>query len=468
MLGRPLLYLLSGAACALCLLAPRPALPQPAPERPPAQVADKAADKVADKAAPTAPDAALDASIQQTLRPPEHPLVGQPIPMTVEIRHPAGTQVLAPEAPTDPRIAMLPPRLTTLASEQGQRTTIQLDWMVWRPGTTTLPSLEIVVMDDAGQARSLHTEVETLRVDGQLSGDQDPSLTGPLGPLRIFREDQRGLAVMVGSAAVGLLLLGLLAFMARRLKPEIIPAAPKPAHQQAIDALQALSEEDLIARGQTLPYYERLSEIVRDYMGRRYGFPGTELTSSEILARLADVRWPSGISAEEIRRWLQHTDMVKFAGERPDAPRAAEALRHAFSIVELTRPVAALTAAAELDGAQVEEASPGTEEAPPGAEETHTGTEEAHTEAEEAPPGAEEAHTSTEEAHTGAEEAHTSAEEAHTGAEEAHTEAEEAPPRTEEAHTGAEDIVAGDQAAPRIKDPLLAALLRAQDEEEQP
>jgi hypothetical protein len=137
-------------------------------------------------------------------------------------------------------------------------------------------------------------------------------------------------------------LLAVVTVISRKLRPELIPAAPKPAHQQALDALNALSEDDLIARGKVLVYYERLSEIVRDYLGRRYGFPGTELTSSEILVRLADVRWPSGISTEEIRRWLQHTDMVKFAGDRPEADRAAEALRQAFSIVELTKPVAAL------------------------------------------------------------------------------------------------------------------------------
>jgi hypothetical protein len=277
-------------------------------------------------------------TLQQTLRPPEQPRVGQPIPMTLELEHPAGTQLLPPQAPADPRVALLPPRIQTQVHEGGQRTTVQLDWMVWRPGQTTLPALELTLVDDNGQAIVLRTQPEMLRVTGALDANQEHTLAGPLGPLRIFREDQRSLLVAAGSAAAGLLLLGLIALIARKLKPEVIPAAPKPAHQQALDALHALAAQDLVAQGKTLIYYERLSEIVRDYLGRRYGFPGTELTTSEILTRLEDVRWPAGISAEEIRRWLQHTDMVKFAGERPDAPRAAEALRQAFSLVELTKP----------------------------------------------------------------------------------------------------------------------------------
>ena len=85
-------------------------------------------------------------------------------------------------------------------------------------------------------------------------------------------------------------------------------------------------------------YYVRLSEALREYLGKIYGFPGTELTTFEIEQRVKDLKFPNGVAAEDIVSLLQHCDVVKFGGVEPSRAQAADALRRAFSIVELTKP----------------------------------------------------------------------------------------------------------------------------------
>ncbi len=86
-------------------------------------------------------------------------------------------------------------------------------------------------------------------------------------------------------------------------------------------------------------FYIQLSETVRDYMGKRYDFPGTEFTTTEIMDSLTGVSWPAGLAPEDVRAWLDHCDRVKFAGYTPEQSEAESSLRRAFSFVELTRHV---------------------------------------------------------------------------------------------------------------------------------
>jgi hypothetical protein len=85
------------------------------------------------------------------------------------------------------------------------------------------------------------------------------------------------------------------------------------------------------------PFYFTVTEIVRDYLGRRFGFDALDMTSRELCDALA--RSPA---SEEVRgdteRWLSGCDLIKFARVAAARDEAAGALAQARGLVEVTTP----------------------------------------------------------------------------------------------------------------------------------
>jgi hypothetical protein len=139
---------------------------------------------------------------------------------------------------------------------------------------------------------------------------------------------------------VVLLLLKALAALRGRPKkavPPPPPAPPRPAHIRALEALEALRAEGLVASGERKRFYFRLSEIVREYLGERYGFESLELTTTELLAHLRDRPTP-GLDHARFGAWCADCDLVKFANHAPTDAECNTALTAAFAFVEETRP----------------------------------------------------------------------------------------------------------------------------------
>jgi hypothetical protein len=103
-------------------------------------------------------------------------------------------------------------------------------------------------------------------------------------------------------------------------------------------------------QGLAKAYYFRLSEIVRDYLERRYSFGALEMTSDEIRTHLAvaEAAARSGargtadaaVTAEgrrAVEAFLDETDLVKFADFAPTESAAETVMRAARGIIALTR-----------------------------------------------------------------------------------------------------------------------------------
>ena len=82
------------------------------------------------------------------------------------------------------------------------------------------------------------------------------------------------------------------------------------------------------------PFYFALTEIVRDYLGARYGFDSLEMTTTELLDEL-QARAPSTWSARpsEVPRFFARCDLVKFAKAGSTDAAALAALDAAQAIV---------------------------------------------------------------------------------------------------------------------------------------
>jgi len=124
----------------------------------------------------------------------------------------------------------------------------------------------------------------------------------------------------------------------RRQRERPLPP-PVPAH---IVALQRLGEIELSAyveAGRFKELYLLLSEIMRQYVGGRWGFDALEMTTTEINAALERVS-VAGEVRQRLEVYLSESDLVKFAKYKPAAETAGEALAEAEALVRETAQAA--------------------------------------------------------------------------------------------------------------------------------
>ncbi len=289
-----------------------------------------------DTATPTSEES-FEASLTQAVE-DKTSKVGEPIEMKLTVTHPAGAEVFAPEVTGNPRWEIVRATRQSRADGESSTTTkIDLTLMVWRPGSTTLPPMEVQVTTPDGRQATLKTEAVSRKILSTLPLDAEPELANPSPPRAIFIQDRTPLWVGLGAGAIALTALLTFWLMRRRLAGIAPEIAPTPIHVVALERLSGLATEDLSDRPAYLSFYISMSETIRVYLGKLHGFPGGELTTTEIMDRLEGVTWPRGLDAADIQTWLEHCDRVKYTTHTPEIGRAEGALRTAFSVVELTR-----------------------------------------------------------------------------------------------------------------------------------
>src|SRR4029077_20112033 len=114
---------------------------------------------------------------------------------------------------------------------------------------------------------------------------------------------------------------------------------PRPAHEIALEKLDRLGQYGFLEDADNRPFYFAVSEIIREYLGARFGFDSLELTTDELVAELGRTSDRDlGMFRGEIQGWLSACDLVKFAKISPSATEARGALETALRIVTSTRP----------------------------------------------------------------------------------------------------------------------------------
>ncbi|HYP90048.1 MAG TPA: hypothetical protein VEQ59_17885, partial [Polyangiaceae bacterium] len=111
----------------------------------------------------------------------------------------------------------------------------------------------------------------------------------------------------------------------------------RPPWEVAREALHDLRHAGLTREGRFAEHFDRVSDVVRRYLGDRYGFDGLESTTREMLGELRRTT-PRIVVLGDIERFLRQADLVKFARLTPSEPECAAVLAEADSIVENTVP----------------------------------------------------------------------------------------------------------------------------------
>ena len=292
---------------------------------------------------PTTP---FTASLTLTQPPPEAPLkVGQPFDIAFLIDHPPGALIMPPElidgstrwGLTDPKVASAPGKEAGGATQS----TLTLTLIPWRAGRADIPPIEVgITGGPTNEVVVIKTpEIPQVRVLSTLDWDtkDEPTFHPTRPPVRIVRTDYTLVwALGIGGGLLGAVLLTWAVMRRRALGGVAEPPRPAP-HLVALEALSVLASSDIFKQAQWQEYYIRLSEIVRDYLGHTYDFQGTELTTTEIMAVLADRQLPAGFGHAELKGWLRACDRVKFTASGSTQEEAEGMLRQAITLVELTR-----------------------------------------------------------------------------------------------------------------------------------
>lgn len=119
------------------------------------------------------------------------------------------------------------------------------------------------------------------------------------------------------------------------LKPE---KKRLPPYEEAVQRLQELKQRQLWQNGEEKEYYTVLTDILRDYIYRRFQVNAVEMTSSEIVATLKKNDETRAVN-EQLSEILAMADFVKFANVKPIADDNEMAFTRASQFVEHTRPV---------------------------------------------------------------------------------------------------------------------------------
>lgn len=113
-------------------------------------------------------------------------------------------------------------------------------------------------------------------------------------------------------------------------------AVQEPPHVTAIRELEQLHHKKLWQNNRHKQYYSTLTDILREYIGRRYGTSVMEKTTDEIMEVVKGFEL-DGANNKRLGTLLGTADLVKFAKYIPDADYNEKAYTDAYYFVEDTK-----------------------------------------------------------------------------------------------------------------------------------
>lgn len=126
----------------------------------------------------------------------------------------------------------------------------------------------------------------------------------------------------------------------KRRKPEeeeINPELLRPADEVALEKLDEIKAAKIWKDGKVKQYQTELTDVVREYIGRRFGVQSTEKTSDETLQAMKTLI--DKPLYERLKGMLQLADLVKFAKWHTTPDENEQALTTAYEFVYETKIV---------------------------------------------------------------------------------------------------------------------------------
>ncbi len=229
---------------------------------------------------------------------------------------------------------------TTTDKNDSKNITIDQSYTItgFDAGTYTIPPFTFGTSGGALKTNELTLQVATVKVD-TTKGIYD--IKQPLAVSYTFFDWLKDNWFFVALALLAILfVIWLIRYLRKRPKNEpVIQITRQPVllpHQAALSKLKELRDKKLWQQGDVKQYHSELTDIIREYMEKRYGIKAHEKTTDEIFAGLKYL----DITEENrtlLWQMLKLADLVKFAKEKPLPPDNEQSMDNAINFVLKTQ-----------------------------------------------------------------------------------------------------------------------------------
>ena len=150
----------------------------------------------------------------------------------------------------------------------------------------------------------------------------------------------RWVLLSIAIAGVGVGGYYLITYLRRRtgnINETMTPIEPlRPADEVALEKLDIIREQKIWQTGQIKEYHTQLTDVVREYIARRFDVSSTEQTSDETLRAMRPLLNNQKELYEQLRKMLTLADLVKFAKWSTTPDENELSLRSAYAFVKET------------------------------------------------------------------------------------------------------------------------------------
>jgi hypothetical protein len=209
-------------------------------------------------------------------------------------------------------------KLDTLKDQSGRWTISQAYTITaFDAGVQTIPAFEFKTESASLKTDPIPLQVEAVKVDTTKAiYDIKQPLAVQYGFMDWLRDNS--VKVLLGLLLI-IVLIGVWFYYKKRKKKEPVIVEVKsmvPAHVQALNKLAELRDKKLWQQDQVKQYHSELTDIVREFLEKRYKIRAMEQTSDEIFSGIRHLEI-SEENRNQLRQILMLADLVKFAKQKP-------------------------------------------------------------------------------------------------------------------------------------------------------
>jgi len=270
-------------------------------------------------------------------------LIGDQMKLHLLVNHAAGVTVEKPDFSVLEKSKLELLNVTEWDTlKKGVETVLQKDvtFTAWDSGYVWIPKIPVPYQQN-GQTAVTSTEEVPISV-------LTPALDTTLAPIKpIIKEPVKFedfIPYLAGLIFLVVLSLGIYYFFIRK-KRQLAPPPPEiklPAHEIALDKLEALDKAKLWQQGKIKQYQSELTFILREYLENRFGIQALESTTDEILAQIKNVE-AEAVLKTQLKELLQLADLVKFAKAKPAVEVHDRMMKYVEEFVRSTKKIEVLT-----------------------------------------------------------------------------------------------------------------------------
>jgi len=150
----------------------------------------------------------------------------------------------------------------------------------------------------------------------------------------------------LGIAGIGVAIYFLIRYIRGKYSNDKILIAVKktqiplrPAEEVALEKLDAIREAKIWQKGQVKEYHTQLTDVVREYINRRFDVNSAEQTSDETLSAMRPLLKEQKELYDQLGKMLSLADLVKFAKWNATPDENELSLRSAYTFVKDTTPI---------------------------------------------------------------------------------------------------------------------------------